>query len=536
MILIGPFAQAVTMRGLPPRGPIKDDQLEIVPDAGVLVLDGRIFDVGPYRKLRKKAHDLGWSAGDRLPKPGDRALRLYEIDEPMVAFPGMIDCHTHLCFAGTRSRDYAMRLSGKGYLDILKEGGGIHDSVRATVATPSNELAQHIADRAYRQLSQGITTSEVKSGYALEPEEEIRQLKAIRQAGAQPHIDLVATSLAAHAVPEEMVAKYGLAIGAQQHLVALVKTLFPQLKKTGLAQRIDIFIEEGAFPVNLSRIYLMEAMRQGFEVTVHGEQFSRGGVEVAVRLGARSVDHLEVIDDEGILMLSQSNTVGVVLPGASMGLGTLFAPARRLLDSGARLAIASDWNPGSAPMGFLLMQAAVLGAAEKLSHAETWAGITTRAADALGLEDRGRLEPGLLADLIAFPTGDYREILYHQGMMKPTQVWKRGEGLQRDEFLKGREAADGRRAGDGLGAGDARQATDRLEAADGGNATDSQPPTERPQAEDISIAKEEPRVDKGGNDDHGPQSVPQPASADPLPSRPGLRLVEPPAQGIDPAE
>ncbi len=161
----------------------------------------------------------------------------------------------------------------------------------------------------------------------------------------------------------------------------------------------------------------------GFDITIHADQFTTGGSAVAVKLGAVSADHLEASRDTEIKLLANSDTVAVVLPGASLGLGMQYAPARKLLDAGACLAIASDWNPGSAPMGDLLTQAAILGAAEKLNTAETFAGLTYRAAKALNLNDRGIIAPGMRADMQAYPCSDFREILYHQGKLKPAQVW-----------------------------------------------------------------------------------------------------------------
>jgi imidazolonepropionase len=165
-------------------------------------------------------------------------------------------------------------------------------------------------------------------------------------------------------------------------------------------------------------MYLNKAKQIGFDVTVHADQFTTGGSEVAVNMGAVSADHLEASGEQEIKLLANSNTVAAVLPGASLGLGMPYAPARKLLDAGACVAIASDWNPGSAPMGDLLMQAAAMSAAEKLSTAEVFAGLTFRAAKALRLNDRGTLTAGFRADMQAYPTDDYREILYHQGKLR----------------------------------------------------------------------------------------------------------------------
>jgi len=164
----------------------------------------------------------------------------------------------------------------------------------------------------------------------------------------------------------------------------------------------------------------------GFDLALHADQFTPGGSALAVKFGAKSADHLEASTEREISLLANSDTIAVALPGASIGLGCAFTPARKILDQGGALAIASDWNPGSAPMGDLLVQASVLATFEKLSTAEVFAGLTFRAAAALGLEDRGKLKVGQLADFILFPTSDYQDILYHQGKMKPTTVWKRG--------------------------------------------------------------------------------------------------------------
>jgi imidazolonepropionase len=213
----------------------------------------------------------------------------------------------------------------------------------------------------------------------------------------------------------------------EEYLTFLSYEVFPKIREERLANRVDIFVEEEAFAVADAFPYLQKAKKLGFQLTVHANQFSSGGAFLACKLGARSADHLENLDDEELRTLAQSETSAVILPGASIGLGMQFAPARKLLDAGASLAIATDWNPGSAPMGDLLTQASILMTYEKLNSAEVFSGITFRAAHALGLNDRGRIEKGLTADLVAYPTNDYREILYHQGQMKPLAVWKKGK-------------------------------------------------------------------------------------------------------------
>lgn len=405
--LIGPFKQIVTMAGLPLKGPLADKQLHILENGGIIMANKEIYAVGSYQQVSEEANRLN----------AENLLILSD----MVCIPGLIDAHTHICFGGSRAKDYALRNSGKTYLEIAKAGGGIWDTVTQTRKTAASDLIADIKKRADRHLNQGVTTIEVKSGYGLSIQEELKMLRAIAMARAECKADLIPTCLAAHMIPRDYQGS------AEDYLTEMSSELFPILKKENLTQRIDAFLEEGAFNKSVIGPYFNRAKEMGFDITVHADQFSTGGSSVAVKYGAISADHLEVSGEKEIEMLAKSNTVATALPGASVGLGCNFAPARRLLDAGAALAIASDWNPGSAPMGNLLIQAAVLGTFEKLTNAEVLAGTTFRAAAALGLSDRGKIETGLMADLVAFPTHNYQEILYQQGMLLPSLVWKKGQ-------------------------------------------------------------------------------------------------------------
>lgn len=406
--LIGPFRQLLPMANLATRGPLSDDQVEVIPEAGVLVQAGNIVAIGKFEELRQAYKGQ---------------LAIGEISEDLVALPGFIDAHTHICFAGSRANDYAMRNAGKSYLEIAREGGGIWSTVTNTRKADEATLVALMIPRIQRLLKQGITTVEVKSGYGLNVESELRMLRAIRQAGQELPIDLIATCLAAHMVPRDFKGS------AVEYLNEILTGLVPEIQANNLCSRFDIFIEESAFSPVEATPYLLRLKELGFSITVHGDQFSAGGSKVAVEVGAVSVDHLEASGDAQIALLAQSEVIPVALPGASIGLGCDFTPARKLLDSGCSLAIASDWNPGSAPQGNLLTQAALLGTFEKLSNAEVFAGITYRAALALGLSDRGKLEKGMLADMVAFPCRDHREILYQQGSLAARQVWKKGIAL-----------------------------------------------------------------------------------------------------------
>jgi imidazolonepropionase len=405
--LIGPFKQIVTLAGLPLKGALTDDALQIIANGGVIFEDGLIIAVGDFNSLNKSGLFDSFE----------------EIQEDMVLLPGFVDCHTHICFAGNRAKDYALRIQGKSYLEIANAGGGIWDSVKQTRAANELELTDLIVQRANRHLSEGVTTIEVKSGYGLSLDEELKQLRAIKSASNKTHADLISTCLAAHLLPKDF------EDSPEAYLKFVTDDLLPVIKAEELANRVDIFIEQSAFSGEQATVYLQKAKTIGFDLTVHADQFTTGGSIVAVQMGALSADHLEASTDTEIRLIAEANIVAVTLPGASLGLGMNYAPARKLLDAGACLAIASDWNPGSAPMGDLLMQAAVMSASEKLNAAEVFAGLTYRAAYTLKQTDRGTIEKGKIADLQAYCCADYREILYHQGKLKPSTVWKGGKTL-----------------------------------------------------------------------------------------------------------
>jgi len=384
------------------KGALSDDNLQIIPQGGVLVENGLILAVDDFEILRKS----------------NPSTTIEEITGDHVLLPGFVDCHTHICFAGSRAKDYAMRIQGKTYLEIAKAGGGIWDSVTQTRAADEDLLEKLLLQRVERHLAEGVTTIEIKSGYGLETQSELKQLRVIAKASTQTKASLISTNLAAHMIPKDFNGDQS------EYLNYVFHDLLPVIKNEKLSNRVDIFIEESAFDANNALTYLNRAKQMGFDITVHADQFTTGGSAVAVKSGAVSADHLEASKDGEIKLLANSDTVAVVLPGASLGLGMPYAPARKLLDAGACLAIASDWNPGSAPMGDLLMQAAVMSAAEKLNTAEVFAGLTFRAAKALRLNDRGILAPGMRADMQAYSINDYREILYQQGKMKPVRIWK----------------------------------------------------------------------------------------------------------------
>lgn len=406
MKLLGPFKQIITLSGLPLRGAIADQSLEVLSDTGVLIENGMIKKLGNFELLKNEASSVEWVQGEK------------------VLLPGLVDCHTHLCFSGNRANDFAMRNAGRTYLEIAQSGGGIWSSVQHTRAADEKELLETMLERLDYLKSIGITTVEIKSGYGLDLEHEVKMLRAIQKAKSQTSLSLISTCLAAHMKPKDYDPENH---EGKSYLEYILAEILPVVKKEDLATRVDIFIEKSAFQPEESLDYLEKAKALGFELTVHADQFTPGSSQIAVQVGAKSADHLEASSEQDIEILATSNTVAVALPGASIGLGEPFTPARKLLDGGAILAIGSDWNPGSAPMGNLITQASILATYEKLSTAEVFAGITFRAAHALGLEDRGRIEEGKRADFVLFDTDNYQNILYRQGVLSPSATIIKGE-------------------------------------------------------------------------------------------------------------
>jgi len=404
--LIGPFSQLLAMPDIPLRGPIADSQLQVIEQAGLYLEGQHIRATGNYTALKEQAP----AETEFIHPPADS-----------VVIPAFVDCHTHIAFAGNRAADFALRNAGASYLTIAAAGGGIWSTVQPTRSATLETLVELIVQRANFLTAQGITTIEVKSGYGLTADEELKILKAIREAQKQLPVTLIPTCLAAHMKPKDFTGT------KPEYLQHIADNVFPVLKAEGLSNRIDAFIEESAFSADEIKPYFQQAQAMGFDITVHADQFTTSGSAVAVAFNAKSADHLEASTEQEIALLAASNTVAVALPGASLGLGCAHTPARKLLDQGAILAIASDWNPGSAPMGQLLLQASVLAAHQKLSNAELFAAITFRAAHALNLADRGRLIPGELADFTIYNTTNYQNISYLQGSLQPIQVWKSGK-------------------------------------------------------------------------------------------------------------
>lgn len=391
MTLIGPFHQLLTMDKLPVKGPLQDSQLEIFHDVWIRKEGELIADIGPLQDI-KQANDY-----------------LEELPSPCTAIPGLIDAHTHICFAKDRSSDYALRASGKSYQEIAMGGGGILSTVKATREATKEELVKSLVERIHTHQREGVSTIEIKTGYGLSLHAEIKMLHAIHEAQELVDCTLIPTFLAAHTLPLEYTSK--------QEYLDVITPLLSEIRSQ--CKRVDIFIDETAFSLEEARIYLQNAKDLGFDLTLHVDQFNSHDACLAAQLKAASADHLEKSTHEEWKLLKEASVSAVVLPGACMGLGLPYPDGRGMLDTGLSLCIASDWNPGSAPMGKLLLQAAVFGMFTKMTLSETFAAITVRAAHALRLTDRGILKKGMRADLAIYPCQNYQEILYHQGSMLP---------------------------------------------------------------------------------------------------------------------
>ena len=389
----------------PDRG---DGPLGLVRDAAVLCRSGRIEYVGPERDL---------------PPTADEEPLTIDLDGHLVT-PGLIDCHTHLVYAGDRLDDFEARLTGDTYAELLARGGGILSTVRATRAA-SDELLRDLAEaRVEQAVAHGVTTMEVKSGYGLDLGDELRILEVVRDANRRAIADLVPTFLGAHALPVEA-RRSDAARG--RYLDLVVEEMLPAVVEQNLARFCDVFIEEGAFSLEEGRRILTAAKDLGLGLKVHAEQLTcTGAAELAAELGAVSAEHLEHTSPEGIARLAEAGTVAVLLPGAAFFLRDWMADGRKFADAGVKVAVATDLNPGSSPTNNLplMAQMGVLGC--QLTLDEAILAITAHAAAALDLQDRGVLKPGMLADLAFWRCRDPRELLYHFGIAPCSGVVKGG--------------------------------------------------------------------------------------------------------------
>jgi imidazolonepropionase len=382
-LLVRDLAQVVTPAGstAPLRGAALRD-VDIVEDAFVLTRNGTIEAVGRMRELERLSDDVEEVDGHGL-----------------SAIPGLVDCHTHPAFAGDRANEFALRAAGATYEALLAAGGGILSTTRATRAAGAAALREIVGHHRDAMLARGTTTFEGKSGYGLDRETELAQLAAIRSAGGIP------TWLGAHAVPPEHPDADEYVDWAIEHVLA---------DAAQIAVAADVFVERGTFDVDQARRYLVACRDAGLTLRLHGDQLSEiGAVPLAIELDARSVDHLEATTPKGISALAASDVVAVLLPIAALYLGRPMPPARALVDAGAAIALATDFNPGSAFCESLPVVCTLACTQLRLRPEEALAACTVNAAHVLGLVDRGRIARGLRADLVLLDAPDWRHLAYH---------------------------------------------------------------------------------------------------------------------------
>jgi len=329
--------------------------------------------------------------------------------EQRLVIPGLVDCHTHLCFGGWRGDEFALRIEGASYQEIAAAGGGIASTVTATRAASLGELKRKAAGILDGMLRLGVTTVECKSGYGLDRANELKQLEVYRQLNGSHPVELVPTFLGAHTVPREH------RDARERYVAMLCDELIPAIAREGLARFCDAFVEQGAFTVAEARQILTTAARHGMGAKVHADQLSDGGgALLAAELGAVSAEHLEYVSPEGIAALAESGTVAVSLPLASLYLREPFLPARDLLSAGVPVAVATDFNPGSAPSYHLPLAMTVACIHQRMTPQESLNGATTVAARAVSAADRiGSLLPGFQADLAIIDAESVNQWLYH---------------------------------------------------------------------------------------------------------------------------
>ena len=366
-----------------------------------------------------EAGAIGWKDGaiafvgsmDSLPVSPEALARHIESVHGALITPGLIDCHTHLVFVGDRAREFELRLQGASYEDIAKAGGGILSSVRATRAASEDELLAASLPRARALLRDGVTTLEIKSGYGLDTETEMKMLRVARRVGVALGIGVRTTFLGAHALPPEYAGR------ADDYIAMVCDTMLPAVAAAGLADAVDAFCEGIGFSLAQTQRVFDAAQAHGLPVKLHAEQLSLlGGAAMAARCGALSADHLEYITDGCALTMAQAGTVAVLLPGAFVCLReTKLPPIDSLRAHGVAMAVATDCNPGTSPLLSLRLAMALACAQFKLTPEEALRGATIHAAKALGLNDRGSLRVGPRADLVLWDACDPAELCYWLG-------------------------------------------------------------------------------------------------------------------------
>ncbi len=413
-LLIAGCRQLLTCSGLPKRKEQLQD-IGLIENAWIASRKGRIVFVGQENDFKRDVELV--KGGTRIDAGG------------LVGLPGFVDSHTHLPFAGSREEEFALRIKGSTYQQLAEAGMGIRTTVRATRQISKTELLALCLKRLDQMLLCGTTTAEAKSGYGLNMEDEIKQLEVIRDVGRIHPVDLVATFMGAHEVPEEYRSR------KEDYIDLLIHKIIPEVRKKDLARFFDVFCEKGVFSLEETERLVQAAQAAGFRVKIHADEFALlGGAELAAKIGAASADHLIAITEAGIQALAQSETVATLLPGVSFFLmQEKKAPARRLIDAGAIVALASDFNPGSSMTESMLFVLQLGVFTLKMTIEEAVNAVTANAAYALGLQDQvGSLEAGKKMDLLLCEIPNYPFLVYHLGINPIKYVIKNGDVVVKD--------------------------------------------------------------------------------------------------------
>lgn len=411
-LLITGASQLLTLRGrVPRRGKFLSD-IGIIRDGALLVRDGVIAAVG----TRLEIEALPESRSAEKLDAGGR-----------VVLPGFVDSHTHLIHAASRAEEYELKIEGASYEEIAREGGGILNSVKKLRAATAESLKKR-AHAALREFAEyGTTTLEAKSGYGLNVASELKILRLHKELSADQPLEIVSTFLGAHVVPSEYRSKRG---GVEQYVALLTDKLIPEIAAARLAEFCDVFCDRGAFSVKEAKKVLAAGKQHGLAPRLHAEQLTRtGAAQLGVQLGAANCDHLEQVNKADIRALAKSNTVATLLPGCDFYLGwKQYAPARALIDAGAIVGLATDYNPGTSPTVSMSMILSLACSQLRMSPAEAIAAATINAAYSLKRDKQiGSLEVGKQADIAIFGVDDYREIPYYFGVNKCWMTLKKGQ-------------------------------------------------------------------------------------------------------------